>query len=141
MKTEPHRRSTWWLPAIVAASLTLASCGSTSYADNVKPAIDAARAAIVSYNASQPSGLAATGEACTKALVQLEHSQGLVTISPPSNYRQVAAALKHAYQLARGGFASCAHGAQTLDFPLMVRADQQIARANDSLKLAVRLDH
>jgi hypothetical protein len=127
--------------AALVVTVSLAGCGSKSYADSIHPGISAARGAIESYDASQPSGLSATGAACEKAYLRLARNHDLLTTTVPSSYKREADALKRSYLQARQGFESCARGARTMDFPLMTQAERQIAQANGALEQARRLDH
>jgi hypothetical protein len=122
--------------------IMLAGCGgSSSYTDSARSAVKHMASAVRTYNSSRINDVATTGVVCKSALHGLSSDTTLATQSAPAQYKQLGAALRHAYQSARAGFADCAAAAAALDFRRMARADTEIAAANAWIARARRLDH
>lgn len=122
-------------------SVLLPGCGSQSYEASMRSAIADMQSVIATYNKVAPADLAATGSACASAFEGLKgQQQTFEQTSPPARYRAESSALKHAYALGKSGFSDCARAARTLSYPLMFRADREIAAANSWIQSARRLD-
>lgn len=115
--------------AVVAVSLAIAGCGSS------QSPVDRLRSAIDGYNSSHPSTLAATGAACSKALSTLGATPTPSGTSGPDR------AFDQAFAAAHDGFTDCVAGAASASYPLMAKADAEIAQANSWIAQADRAAH
>jgi hypothetical protein len=125
---------------LLITPLILGGCGS-SYADDELSAIAKMQSAIATYNQATQTDLQTTASACSRASTDLKSQRNqLDSVSPPDRYKHLAAALRQAYALAERGFINCVSAARTLNYPLMARADHQIAQANASILQVRALD-
>ena len=126
----------------LAGLLALDGCGSQSSTDPSRQAISSIRAVVTRYDRTQTTDLASTGLACAEAVRALARAgHGLQQQSVSAQDRSIVTAVRQAYASARRGFSDCASAAQALNYPLMDRADQEIAQANAWIARARRLDH
>jgi hypothetical protein len=119
----------------------LSACGSSSYSDRLHSAVSDMAGAITSWNNSQQTGLAGTGNACAKAASGVISGAGsLQPQSAPKQFKAETLALHNAQTLARAGFKHCAQAASTLDYPLMAQAVKEIDGANRWIAQARKAD-
>jgi hypothetical protein len=130
------------LVLLTLGSVLIAGCGgsSPSYADTMRSAVTSMQSAIQTYNQRHISSLAAESPACRTANSKLVAEQHRLRQAPPAHYRRVVAALRRAYALARQAFADCAAAARSINYPLMARAEDEVAQANAWIARARRLD-
>jgi hypothetical protein len=131
------------MTAVFLATLVpcvLSACGSSSYADQVKPAMAHVRAALTTYDEADGANLQRTGAACLRASSQIEKNASLPRSGAPSDERKEVAALRQALALMSTGFHHCGQAARSMDFPLMAQADREIADANQWLRAAQHVE-
>jgi hypothetical protein len=128
--------------AVLALCVVLAGCGSSPTSqDRLRSAVSDMQKAIQTYNRSSPRSLAATGSACAAALDVIKGDRGpLEDRSLAARYRREQVALRRAWTLATSGLLDCSRAARSLNYPLMVRANGEIARANAWIRDARTLD-
>lgn len=126
---------------VLGMILAVAGCGSPSYLDTARSSVSSMRDAISAYNGSRPRNVAQTGTACADALAKLKDAGALNTGKPPARYAGEVAALRQAYGSALAGFTDCRRAAATNSYPLMFRADRELAAANGWLARAAKLEH
>ena len=126
--------------SLLVTPLVLSGCGS-SYADNERAAIAKIQSTIATYDRAPQTDLQTTASACSRASTDLQAQRDQIErASPPDRYRNLAVTLRQAYTRAESGFSDCVSAARTLNYPLMARADHQIAQANASILQAHALD-
>jgi hypothetical protein len=125
--------------ALVAVAVLGVGCGSGS--DQLRSAVSAMGSTIRTYNTQHASSLQNAGAACGQALAGLNAQSGHISSPPPAQRKRAARALQHAFRLAKAGFADCHRAAQINSYPLMVRANAELADANSWMRRAARLDH
>jgi hypothetical protein len=103
--------------------------------------MDEARSAIQAYNRARPRDLQQQARDCTVAGARAQAvARGLQASSPPAGNRLEVREISRSFALATLGFADCARGAHSLNYPLLVQAGVEIQKANFELARAQRLD-
>lgn len=114
----------------------MTSCGSGGPATTESGALDNLRSVITAYNAATPTDVATTGSACEKALEGVQNSNLLAVKPIAGKDLTVRQDLHAAYLQARAGFSDCTHGAQSMNYVIMARANAELVSANASLQKA-----
>jgi hypothetical protein len=127
---------------LLLVPMLMTACGSSSYQDDARSAVSTMAGAISTYNKDRTTSVASTGSACSDGLNGLKNAQDtLQKGNPPAQYAKIAAALRKAFVLTNLGFSDCVKAAPNLNYPLMYRADQELAQANKWILKARHLDH
>lgn len=121
--------------------LALSACGAQSNDDAIRTSVSNIASVLQTYDNSRPTSVKATGAACGRAWRNLQSDRQALARKPNQAHHAAALrALRQAYRLSEQGFSQCLRASRTLDYPLMVQADQQFAAANQWIERARRLD-
>lgn len=121
--------------------VALSGCGSnSSYTDGARSSVSNLRSIIATYDGVNTGSLASTGVACNIAASKFRARSSAFRSGVPSQYRTVSYALAHGVSAARAGFSDCADAARTLNYPLMMKATQELQVANGWMAAAAKSD-
>lgn len=128
---------------VLVLLIALSGCGGTlsSHSDTTRAVVEDMQHAIAAYDRHRPADLASIASACRTAFHDMGNGRLVVPKGVHRRDRKLRNALQYAYTWARQGFRDCAVGAQTLNYPVMARANREISGANGWLKSARSLDH
>lgn len=128
--------------ALLACASIFAGCGSSpNPVAREQVAVSHLRAVLHTYNASAPRNLTQQAAACRRAAGSLHGGKPLPVTQLPRARRVEAAALIQAYQLARKGFQTCAKVSTTLNYPQMLLATDDLAKATSWIQQARGQEH
>jgi hypothetical protein len=128
------------IPCLVTG-LVVGGCGSQSSFDPLPAAVTGLQKSISIYDQSSPTDLSSTVSACATGLQSLTRTVQIPSKTDrSSNRRALTDALRQAYTFAKLGFSDCVTGGRTLNYPLMIRSDFELSRANAWLVRARGLD-